>query len=101
MEDCRVDGGERRADADGRSEQTGPGMATAATGLAVNATSAGTEGGAQSAGAQNPQPLLEGGGLGHVDGVARPVQDGRNQFTAEEFARIVRENMEMRIRIDV
>ena len=53
------------------SEQTGPGMATAATGLAVNATSAGAEGGTRSAGAQNPQPPLEGGGIGHVDGVAR------------------------------
>ena len=76
-------------------------MATAATGLAVNATSAGAEGGPQGARAKNPQPSLEGGGLGHDDGVARPVHDEQNQFTAEEFTRIVRENMEIRIRMDV
>ena len=59
------------------TEQTGSGMTTAATGFAVNATSAGTQGGAESAGAENPHPPLEGGDLGHVDGVARPVQEGK------------------------
>ena len=82
-------------------EQTGSGMATAATGLAANVTSAGAKGGAQSEGAQNPLPPLADGGLGHVDEVARPVQGEQNQFSPEEIARIVRENMEMRIRIDV
>ena len=74
------------------TEQTGSGMATAATGLAANATSAGAKGGAQSAGAQNPLPPLAGGGLEHADGVARPVQGEQNQFSPEEIARIVREN---------
>ena len=83
------------------TEQTGSGMATAATGLAVDATSAGAEGGTRGAGVENPQPPLEGRGIGHVDGVARPAQDRQSQCTAEEFARIVRENLELRIRMDV
>ena len=83
------------------TEHTGLGMATAATGLLVDATAAGADGGAQIAGAQNPQPPLEGGGLGHVDGVARQVQGGQTQFKPEEIARIVRENLELRIRMEV
>ena len=63
------------------TEQTGSGMDTATTGLAINVISAEAEGEVQSAGAQNSQPPPEGEGAGRDDGVARPAQGGQNQFT--------------------
>ena len=102
MDNSHIDGGERRADAEGGQGADRAGHGYGCNGVvAVNATTAGTEGGAQSAGAQNPQPPLECGGLGHVDGVARPVQDGQDQFSPDDIACIVRENTKMRIRMGV
>ena len=50
------------------TEQTGSGMATATTGLAVNATSAGTEGGPKAQERRTHSPRERVGGLGATTG---------------------------------